>query len=189
MMYSPWWPLLVIWTSLKTKLFAAGCLTTSRFHRCYNRARRVCRILMRKPILPTAISSLMRWHCSHTQQITCGQHLLGLTLHNCVNSCYFSCNTVHCLSVTIRISPHSLKTKRWFSHYQYIATFAQTWNNKFLIWSFVLEICSPRWSFLAIWTSLKTKLSTAGCLTTSTFNLYYNRAQQVCKSNGTNAVQ
>ena len=52
--------------------------------------------------LPTAISSLVWWHSGHTQLITCGHHLLGLTLHNCVNSCYFSCNTVHCLSVSPR---------------------------------------------------------------------------------------
>ena len=30
-------------------------------------------------------------------------------------------------------------------------------------------ICSPRWLLLAIWTPLKTKLSTGGCLTTSEF--------------------
>ena len=32
-----------------------------------------------------------------------------------------------------------------------------------------LMICSPRWLLLAIWTPLKTKLSTGGCLTTSEF--------------------
>ena len=30
-------------------------------------------------------------------------------------------------------------------------------------------ICSPQWLLLAIWTPLKTKLSTGGCLTTSEF--------------------
>ena len=60
-------------------------------------------------------------------------------------------------------------------------------------------ICSSRWLLLAIWTPLKTKLSTGGCLTTSEFvctteqrdrsrekghrsSLHYTHARAIVKS-------
>ena len=84
----------------------------------------------------------------------------------------FFCPSV-CLSVCPpRISRHSLKTKRWNLQHKQKLIFDQVWIERISVLklsSRARRDCSPRWLLLAIWTPLKRKLSTGGCLTTSSF--------------------
>ena len=74
------------------------------------------------------------------------------------------------------ISRRSLKTKRWNKQYKLISMFARIWIGRTFVRRLVRELWRDLLTlqpWLAIWTSLQTKLPTRDCLAACRFDLYY----------------